>query len=198
MAARHRRPQTRSGSDLERTARTHRPVRPLRATRRPNPTVVGDSTSPACLWRNSPILRRRPSVHCAKGFGSGVRSTAGSARSGYMSSMTARWCTSGGAQPEHLCPDPATTTDGRRPCWAALAHPCRCRRHRDGGWQEELCTGLLVRGTRRRDGETIHISGPGTRRHQLDIVNHKSCHRVEVRAKSSAAGAPSRGVDHRK
>ncbi|CDZ89583.1 hypothetical protein RR21198_3533 [Rhodococcus rhodochrous ATCC 21198] len=30
------------------------------------------------------------------------------------------------------------------------------------GWQEELCTGLLVRGTRRREGETIHISGPCT------------------------------------
>ncbi|MDV6296553.1 hypothetical protein [Rhodococcus aetherivorans] len=30
------------------------------------------------------------------------------------------------------------------------------------GWQEELCTGLLVRGTRRREGRTIHISGPRT------------------------------------
>ncbi|WP_026061295.1 hypothetical protein [Rhodococcus rhodochrous] len=28
------------------------------------------------------------------------------------------------------------------------------------GWQEELCTGLLVRGTRRRDGDTIYISAP--------------------------------------
>ncbi|WP_277371969.1 hypothetical protein [Rhodococcus rhodochrous] len=27
-------------------------------------------------------------------------------------------------------------------------------------WQEELCTGLLVRGTRRRDGDTIYISAP--------------------------------------
>lgn len=30
------------------------------------------------------------------------------------------------------------------------------------GWREELCTGLLVRGTRRRDGDTIYISAPRT------------------------------------